>query len=292
MNYFKKLPKIIYKVWRNPKLVKDISLYLKNDMLAATGRFDYDYHTLFIAGLPKSGTTWVETQLARVPGYNVRPIDDPDSCTVDHNICDDVFQSLPESGYSVLKLHTTYSEENLAVIKRHTSRFIVMIRDLRDMCVSRYFHVKGEEVHRHYELYNNESLEDGLMHCIGVVEDIYVSWVTGWIKVINENPETILLVKYEELNQSPSAVFEKVFEFFHLPYDKSLMQKIERSKINKSMDLKKELRSSVGLRTKSTARKGIIGDWKNHFSPSHKKRFKEIAGDLLIELGYEEDNDW
>ncbi|MEO0975506.1 MAG: sulfotransferase domain-containing protein, partial [Pseudomonadota bacterium] len=39
-------------------------------------------------------------------------------------------------------------------------------------------------------------------------------------------------------------------------------------------------------------RKGVAGDWVNHFSDEDKARFKAIAGDLLITLGYEKDDDW
>jgi hypothetical protein len=42
----------------------------------------------------------------------------------------------------------------------------------------------------------------------------------------------------------------------------------------------------------STFRKGAIGDWENHFSEEHRTAFKEIAGDALIELGYERDRNW
>ena len=41
-----------------------------------------------------------------------------------------------------------------------------------------------------------------------------------------------------------------------------------------------------------TFRKGAVGEWADHFSSEHKRLFKEIAGDLLISLGYEKDNDW
>ncbi|MBI4530371.1 MAG: hypothetical protein HY709_02515 [Candidatus Latescibacteria bacterium] len=41
-----------------------------------------------------------------------------------------------------------------------------------------------------------------------------------------------------------------------------------------------------------TFRKGVIGDWRNHFSEEHKRVFKELAGQLLIDLGYERDDDW
>ena len=41
-----------------------------------------------------------------------------------------------------------------------------------------------------------------------------------------------------------------------------------------------------------TFRSGKTGGWKDYFAVEHKKLFKEIAGDLLVELGYEANNDW
>lgn len=41
-----------------------------------------------------------------------------------------------------------------------------------------------------------------------------------------------------------------------------------------------------------TFRRGRIGNWREHFTPEHKRAFKEVAGDLLIELGYEKDLKW
>lgn len=41
-----------------------------------------------------------------------------------------------------------------------------------------------------------------------------------------------------------------------------------------------------------TFRSGKTGGWKAHFNAENKGLFKEIAGDLLIRLGYEKDNDW
>ena len=43
---------------------------------------------------------------------------------------------------------------------------------------------------------------------------------------------------------------------------------------------------------KSHYRKGKAGDWANHFTEEHRKYFKDRFGDLLIQLGYEENNDW
>jgi len=41
-----------------------------------------------------------------------------------------------------------------------------------------------------------------------------------------------------------------------------------------------------------SVRKGIAGDWRNHFSAEAARAFDELAGDALIELGYERDRGW
>jgi hypothetical protein len=39
-------------------------------------------------------------------------------------------------------------------------------------------------------------------------------------------------------------------------------------------------------------RKGIAGDWKNHFTQQHIDYFKANYGDLLLKLGYEKSQNW
>jgi hypothetical protein len=39
-------------------------------------------------------------------------------------------------------------------------------------------------------------------------------------------------------------------------------------------------------------RKGVSGDWRGAFTEGDRRIFKEEAGDLLVELGYEKDHDW
>jgi sulfotransferase 6B1 len=41
-----------------------------------------------------------------------------------------------------------------------------------------------------------------------------------------------------------------------------------------------------------TFRSGQSGGWREHFTPEHKKLFNDVAGDLLVKLGYEKSNDW
>ena len=39
-------------------------------------------------------------------------------------------------------------------------------------------------------------------------------------------------------------------------------------------------------------RKGVAGDWRNHFTQQHVDEFKKRYGDLLVRLGYEDSADW
>jgi len=41
-----------------------------------------------------------------------------------------------------------------------------------------------------------------------------------------------------------------------------------------------------------TFRSGKTGGWKEYFNEEHKKLFNEVAGDLLVQLGYEKNNNW
>ncbi|MDY7013813.1 MAG: sulfotransferase domain-containing protein [Cyanobacteriota bacterium] len=43
---------------------------------------------------------------------------------------------------------------------------------------------------------------------------------------------------------------------------------------------------------KSHYRKGVAGDWKNHFNEQHIELFKKNYKGLLVKLGYEDDENW
>ena len=49
---------------------------------------------------------------------------------------------------------------------------------------------------------------------------------------------------------------------------------------------------AINPRKSHTFRSGKTGGWTQHFTEEHKKLFKDVAGDLLVKLGYEKDNNW
>jgi hypothetical protein len=49
---------------------------------------------------------------------------------------------------------------------------------------------------------------------------------------------------------------------------------------------------AIQPRKSHTFRSGKTGGWKEHFTEEHKNLFKDIAEDLLVKLGYEQNNNW
>lgn len=52
------------------------------------------------------------------------------------------------------------------------------------------------------------------------------------------------------------------------------------------------LSGAIQPKKSHTFRSGKTGGWKQFFSDEHKRLFKDVAGDLLVRLGYERTNDW
>ncbi|MDO8755550.1 MAG: sulfotransferase domain-containing protein, partial [Anaerolineales bacterium] len=52
------------------------------------------------------------------------------------------------------------------------------------------------------------------------------------------------------------------------------------------------LEASINPTKSPTFRSGKTGEWRKYFTAEHKQIFKDVAGDLLVKLGYEKDNDW
>jgi hypothetical protein len=52
------------------------------------------------------------------------------------------------------------------------------------------------------------------------------------------------------------------------------------------------LTEAIQPKKSHTFRSGKTGGWKQYFTDEHKGLFQDVAGDLLVKLGYEKDNHW
>ncbi len=97
---------------------------------------------------------------------------------------------------------------------------------------------------------------------------------TAWL----EAPQ-VLSISFEDFSENKRATLGKIFDHVakaipNLP--------VERKK---AIDiLEKSIASDNSL--------NLQGEWKKYFNDEHKATFKEVTGDLLIKLGYEDDGNW
>jgi hypothetical protein len=52
------------------------------------------------------------------------------------------------------------------------------------------------------------------------------------------------------------------------------------------------LKRAILPRKSGTFRKGLPGNWCEHFTEANKALFKQVTGDLLVRLGYEQGYNW
>lgn len=162
-------------------------------------------------------------------------------------------------------------------------------RDPRDMLVSQvFFATDMREDHGIHEYYNslpdfaarlNVAItgidQDGLK-MVGVRQRY--EGVFQWL-----NQKNVMCLRFEDLINDCDATLLKMLDEVEktgykipTPREKALSILIEAIQPTKS----------------HTFRAGKTGGWREHFTDAHKKLFKDTAGDLLVRLGYEKDNNW
>jgi hypothetical protein len=170
-----------------------------------------------------------------------------------------------------------------------------VVRDPRDVIVSGYFsHLKSHPDHawprlRSYRPYlQTLTKEAGLMREIEF-SGIYMHQMLVWD--YGAKP-SILEYRFEEMIAAPKQHFRRIFEhcgFMTGPLDAATLDAIvdKHSFANLSGG-----RAPGQEDAGSHYRRGIPGDWRNHFTDEHIAYFKSLYNPLLLKLGYEQTADW
>ena len=103
-----------------------------------------------------------------------------------------------------------------------------------------------------------------------------------------------MLIRYEDLIRQPEIDLDRMARFAGLPCER---ERLRWAMSNSGFDEMRKLEGEKGRAFGSTrdfefVRKGIVGDWQNHFDGAHKKAFKSYANQTLLRLGYVEGEDW
>jgi hypothetical protein len=179
--------------------------------------------------------------------------------------------------------------ENVALLCQPHRVNYFMYRDPRYLLVSQvFFATDMHEEHGMHEYYKSlpafdERLkvaitgldQDGLS--MVSVKQRYAS-VFEWL----QQPH-VMCIRFEDLINNREATLD------------AMLDEVESTGYQIPTPREKALRvlvQAIQPRKSHTFRAGKTGGWREHFTEEHKMLFKDVAGDLLVRLGYEKSDDW
>ena len=240
---------------------------------------------MFIVGYPKSGNTWFCYLLAYCLNCEYDDYDDPGV----H----------PRSPYERKYVkgglqHKSWQHHVGRVFKTHKKYIrceakeplIYLVRDGRDVIVSYFYYLKKFFPDAFLRTVNRSGWRQ-ILRLFSQQNDFrtfmkrftreWVSHVDYWL---NRNPD--VLVRYEDLKSDPLATLRTVFTALQIEVPDQIIQEAVEIFSFRKMSGRKEEEENKS----SFYRKGIIGDWRNHFSPDDKDYFSKKAFIVMSRLGY------
>lgn len=185
-------------------------------------------------------------------------------------------------------LHATPQVSSL-VCDGHFAPYFIY-RDPRDVVVSHVHYVTDMAPnHVHHNYYKNflKDFDERLTVSILGRPEMDISFpniLDRFLPYINwTKKKGVLAIKFEDFIHQQETTLKRVYDH---AIQNGYVPNIHRDEALKMMQ------TSINPQNSPTYRSGIPGKWHSAFSNEHKKLFKELTGNLLIELGYEESNDW
>lgn len=216
---------------------------------------------------------------------------------------------LPKSSINAIKKkpfylskHLLYTPENVLLLKKNKFKAIFIMRDPRDKIISWInfvYKYNGPKIW--WPSINNNNLHDNIFILMNDCS-IYHSKSGPWSKPLSLGNIKGIDDFYNHflgwMNES-DLVYTTSFEKLVGPQGggtkKEQIQEIKNIADHLNIHISDQEAESIGNKlfgSTHTFQKGKINNWKEFFTLEHKKKFKEIAGQLLIDLGYENDFNW
>lgn len=179
--------------------------------------------------------------------------------------------------------------ENVAFLCQPGRVNYFIYRDPRDMLISHvYFATDMHEdhgMHVHYKSLPDfgerlkvaiTGIEQGGLKMVSVRQRY--DGVLEWLR-----QRDVMCVRYEDLVENRESSLA------------AMLDAVERTGYRLPFPREKALgvlNAAIQPRRSRTFRAGKAGGWREHFTLEHKRLFLDVAGDLLVRLGYEKNDNW
>lgn len=245
----------------------------------------YNQHVLFIAGLPKSGTTWLEKILSSFPGFTDIMI--PEAVAYEQKRGQSHLFEFPANIFTrfndslaVLKLHAHGSFRNFSLLEQAGINYVVLFRDLRDVAVSHVHYVQSTSYHPENKVYKRMNTKHGLIHFANTLLPDFIKWVDSWHE--HKDSSLSLILKYEDLLASPYEKLTEVAKHYKInTSDEEIKTIIQKNSFENLKAVE-----NINDESKSFYRKGGAGDWQNHFDVELKAIYDAALKDFNARYNY------
>lgn len=179
--------------------------------------------------------------------------------------------------------------ENVDFLCRPDRVNYFLYRDPRDLLVSQVFFAtdmyEDHGMHAYYKSLPDfasrlniaiTGIDQGGLKMVSVRQRY--EGVLQWLKT-----QYVLCLRFEDFINHPVETFGVMLDEvektgYRIPTERQGAQSV--------------LAESIQPRKSRTFRSGKVGGWREYFSPEHRRLFLDVAGDLLVRLGYEDGTDW
>jgi hypothetical protein len=269
-------------------VLNGITKRIKSRVGYICNRSNYKQKCLFVAGLPKSGSTWVSDLLRSLPGFSqFTPVHWNQNYQVgeigaaEHALYpgwQDEFRGM----LAVVKGHTWGTPENVAVLRESGSRYVLTVRDPRDVIISEYWFVRRTPHHASYSMANSLSLGEYITARLdgGAFEAMTLDWIRSWLA--NRDPDSSIILRYEDLLLDPFSCLKRTVAFLKLDVPADVI----RQSVELNSFERKAARKQGTEDTSKFLRKGTSGQWRDVFTAAHLESFARAGEDVITALGY------
>ncbi len=117
----------------------------------------------------------------------------------------------------------------------------------------------------------------------GLIQGNVMKYSSEWTSCAVENPNKILLLKYEDMKSNLQNEMQKIVRFLDLNVDENVVRKIaailtfenERISLDLQVSNMRQLQSDI----LPFFRRGIVGDWQNYFNHT-QSQYMDIKAKL------------